>query len=208
MSAEGKPAWRLLRLPLVVTLLGFATAVLFVGGSYFYLQQEKKDDVASKRRLQDANLRLSNANKDADDLRDSVDAYQQLVSNGIFEPENRLDWIEAVGALKAKHHLTLLEYHLDPQRPVALPGGRSFSSLEVFATRVQFRMRAYHDGDLLAFLDDVAHSGHGFFPMDRCAMRLIEPTAEALSPRMEAECNIEWITLKDRRAGGGANGAK
>ncbi len=208
MSAEGKPAWQFLKWPIGATLLGLITAAMFVGGSYFYLEQEKKDDAASKRHLQDANLRLSNANKDADDLRDSVDAYQHLVSNGIFQPERRLDWIEILDALKTRHHLPLLEYQLEPQRPVVLPGGRSFASLDVLASRANLKIHAFHDGDLLAFLDDLGRSGHGFFPMDRCVMRLVEPAAGALSHRVEAECRVDWITLKDRRATGGTNASK
>jgi len=207
MSAEGKPAWQFLKWPLVATLLGLVTAGLFVGGSYFYLEQQKKDDVASKRRLQDANLRLSNANKDAEDLRDSQDAYQQLVANGIFQPERRLDWIEKLDALKVQHHLPLLEYHIDPQRTAVLPGGRVFASLDVFASRAHLKVRAYHDGDLVAFLDELGRSEHGFFPMDRCVMRTLDAPG-ALAPHIEAECNVDWVTLRDRRATGSANAPK
>jgi hypothetical protein len=74
--------------------------------------------------------------------------------------------------------------------------------VDVLASRVKLRMRALHEGDVLGFVEGLAASRQGFFPIDRCTMRRIEvPSPDALAPRVEAECAFEWITLKDKNAG-------
>ena len=114
-----KSAIQLLRWPLAATLLGIITAAFFVVGSHFYLEYQKKSDVQSKRALQEAQARVTLASKEAEDLRDSVGLYQQLVAYGVFQKENRLGWIETLNQLKAKHRLSTLEYDLSPQRTIA-----------------------------------------------------------------------------------------
>ena len=206
-----KSALQLLRWPLAATVLGIITAVLFVAGSYFYLEYQKKSDVQSKRALQEAQARVTNANKEAEDLRGSVDLYQQLVAYGVFQKESRLGWIETLNQLKAKHRLSVLEYDLSPQRTIAMAGGRTFPSIEVAGSRVTLKAQSYHDGDLMNFLGDITHLGKGFYPMDHCAIRLLDPVVGSpLAPRIEANCAFDWVTLRDKRASvvASGNGAK
>jgi hypothetical protein len=70
----------------------------------------------------------------------------------------------------------------------------------VLASRVKLRARALHEGDVVAFVDELSRSRQGFYPVDRCVMRRIEGSGEMLQPRVEADCWLEWITLKDKRA--------
>ncbi len=196
-----KSALQLLRWPLAATVLGIITATLFVVGSYFYLEYQKKSDAQSKRALQEAQARVTNANKEAEDLRGSIDLYQQLVAYGVFQKESRLGWIETLNQLKAKHKLSALEYDLSPQRTIAQTGGRSFPSIDIAGSRVTLKAQSYHDGDLMNFLSDITHLGKGFYPMDHCAIRLLEPqVGNPLAPRIEANCAFDWVTLKDKRA--------
>ena len=205
--AAPKSAIQLLRWPLAATLLGIITAALFVAGSYYYLEYQKKSEVQSKRALQEAQARVTLANKEAEDLRDSVDLYQQLVGYGVFQKESRLSWIETINRLKIKHRLSALEYDLSPQRTIALAGGRTFPSIDIAGSRVTLKVQSYHDGDLMNFLGDITSQGQGFFPMDHCAIRLLEPVAGIpLAPRIEANCTFDWVTLKDKRASVVASG--
>jgi hypothetical protein len=58
-----------------------------------------------------------------------------------------------------------------------------------------------HEGDLLDFIDALSQSRQGFYPVDRCVIRRLETKGEdAVQPRVEAECTLEWITLKEKRA--------
>ena len=72
--------------------------------------------------------------------------------------------------------------------------------MDVLASRVKLRARALHEGDIIGFIDALTRNPQGFYPVDRCTMRRVEVTdPESIQPRVEADCTLEWITLKEKR---------
>jgi len=192
---------RSLRTSWALLLLSIAAAVGIVIGSHWYLDREKRESASAQRRLQEATTRVDNARRERDSLQDSADTFRTLVDRGLLQGERRLDLVEMVNSLRSRHQLFSLDYEIGAQRPLQLAGGRVFPAIEVLASRVKLRMRALHEGDVLGFVEDLAKSRHGFYPLDRCAIRRI-PGAESdsLQPHVEAECAFEWITLKEKNA--------
>jgi hypothetical protein len=127
--------------------------------------------------------------------------FSTLVDRGMLQGERRLDLVELVNTLRARHQLAALDYDIAPQRPLTLAGGRGFGSIDVLASRVKLRARALHEGDVLAFIDDLTSTPQGFYPVDRCVMRRVEAPADTIQPRVEGECTLEWITLREKRRG-------
>jgi hypothetical protein len=110
--------------------------------------------------------------------------------------------VELVNNLRARNQLAALDYEIAPQRVLQLPGGRIYSSMEVLSSRVRIRARALHEGDLFGFIDGLARNQQGFYLADRCTLhRLDVADAQSLQPRVEAECTLEWVTLKEKRGG-------
>ena len=64
---------------------------------------------------------------------------------------------------------------------------------------MKLRARALHEGDLLAFIDDLTQTPQGFYPVDKCIIRRVEAPADTIQPRVEAECTLEWVTLREKR---------
>jgi hypothetical protein len=186
----------------ILLALSIACAVgLGIGGKY-YLEHEKRTRLSAAQRLEQARARLETARRERDNLRESADIFRTLVDRGILQGERRLDMVELINGLRSRHQLFALDYEIAAQRPLPLAGGRTYPAVDVLASRVQLRMRALHEGDVLGFVEGLAASRQGFFPLDRCAMRRLEAaTPDALAPRVEAECAFEWITLKDKNAG-------
>ena len=106
-----------------------------------------------------------------------------------------------VNALRSRHQLAALDYEIGPQRPLTLGNNRVYPSMDVLASRVKLKARALHEGDLVAFINELTAGRQGFYPIDRCVMRRIEVAETGLQPRVEAECALEWITLKEKRGG-------
>ena len=198
-SADGmrnlRGSWALLAISL-------ATATGIVFASHWYLEREKREALGAERKLLEARGRLDSARRERDSLQESADVYRTLVERGLLQGERRLDLVELVGTLRTRHELVSLDYEIAPQRTLQLPGGRVYAAVDVLASRVRLRMRALHEGDVVAFVEDLGQSRQGFYPLDRCLMRRVEvANAEALQPRVEAECTFEWITLKDKAGG-------
>ena len=191
---------RAMGLSWVLLALAIAAGAGIVAGSHWYAQKEKRDSADSGRRLQEARARVQGARRERDSLQESAEVFRTLVDRGLLQNERRLDLVELVNALRARHQITL-DYEIAPQRPLALAGGRIFASVDVLASRVKLKARALHEGDILAFIDSLSTNSQGFYPLDRCAMKRIETSAaDSLQPRVEADCTLEWITLKEKRA--------
>lgn len=196
-SKEGAKALRL-----AWALLGVAivAAAAIAWASHWYVQKERRDNAASNRELAEAQARVAAARKERDDLQASSQIFMDLVKRGVLKGEGRLDFIERLQQLKARHQLLALEYEIAPQRPLPLAGGRVFESVDVLGSRVKVRALALHEGEALAFTEELTHAPRGFYPAGRCTMKRLEAgSADAIVPRAEVECVLEWVTLKDKR---------
>jgi hypothetical protein len=195
-SAEGM---RTLRVSWALLALALLAGAGIVSGSHWYAQKEKRDSADSGRRLQEARSRLDSARRERDSLQESQDVFRTLMDRGLLQGERRLELVELVNTLRARHQIAL-DYEVAPQRTLALAGGRVFASVDVLASRVKLKARALHEGDILAFVDSLTRNPQGFYPIDRCSMKRIEvAAADSLQPRVEADCTLEWITLKEKR---------
>jgi hypothetical protein len=195
-SREGM---RAMRVAWTLLALAIAAGAGIVAASHWYAQKEKRDSADSGRRLQEARTRLDSARRERESLQQSAEVFRTLMDRGLLQGERRLELVELVNTLRARHQVTL-DYEIAPQRPLALAGGRVFASVDVLASRVKLKARALHEGDILAFIDALTHTPQGFYPIDRCSMKRIEVSApDSLQPRVEADCTLEWITLKEKR---------
>ena len=198
-SAEGM---RALRAAWVLLVLSIAAGGGIVWGSHWYFEKEKSDSAGSERRLREARARLDTVRRERDSLQESAEVFSTLMDRGLLQNERRLDLVELVNSLRARYQLAGLDYEISPQRPLTLSGGRVFPSVDVLASRVKLRARALHEGDILGFIDALSRTPQGFFPVDRCSLRRIEVAdPESLQPRVEADCALEWVTLKEKRVG-------
>lgn len=196
-SPEG---WRRLLPPWIILGASVVAGVAIVVGTNWYLDREKKESLTYERKVRDARSRVDAARRERDSLQQSVDVFRTLVERGLLQGERRLDLVEMVNGLRTRFQLFSLEYDVAPQRPLELGGSRAFTSIDVLASRVKLRVRALHEGDVLDFMETLAQSRQGFYPVDRCALRRLQAggSAGAMQPHVEAECTLEWITLKEK----------
>ena len=189
-----------LRTAIVLLVLSILAAIGIAVGSNLYVERERRESLGAERRLQEWRSKVDAARRERDSQQESADVYRTLVERGLLAGEKRLDLVELVNALRARHQLFSFEYEIAAQRPLQLSGSRVFPSIDVLASRVRMRMRALHEGDVVAFVDALAQSKQGFYPLDRCNLRRLDAAADAVQPRIEAECAFEWITLKEKNA--------
>lgn len=194
-TAEG---WKALRGAWLLLAAAVVLGASLVYGSHWYGLKEKRDSIAAGQRLQEARSRLEGARRERDNLNESAGVFRTLVARGLLEREHRLDLVEKVNALRSRHQLYSLDYEISPQRALPLAGGRVFPSVDVLASRVKLRAKALHEGDLLGFIDELSRSRQGFYPMDQCTLRRMAAPPEELGPHVEADCTLEWITLRDK----------
>ena len=220
--------YRSLRFAGAVALIGLLVAGILIGGSWWIWEREKKLAITSKRDLGSASSRLESIKRERDDLLGSEDTSKRLLARGAFIPESRIDFIETMAELKRRHRLVGLDYELGPQRTLKFATGASYGAAEIRGSRLLVKIKAFHDGDLVGFLDEFPRIQRGFFPIDRCILKRIATTGAATAapppsrdeddtaplarppagsePALEAECTLEWITLADKNAANMAAG--
>lgn len=210
-------AFKALRFAGLVALSGLGVALFLISGSYLFWQSEKKSENVSQRNLQELRNRLEGLKRERADLQGSEETYKSLIARGAFAPEHRLDLIEALAELKRRHKLLGLEYEVAPQRPLRFATGTSFAAVGIMSSRIHMRIQAYHDGDLVTFLDEFPRIQRGFFPIDKCSIKRVKAVeqrvqaaaevappaapssvATELAATIEADCTLEWITLVDK----------
>ena len=190
---------RLLRTSWILLVTSLAAGAVIISATYWFMEREKGDSLASNRRLKEAKARVEGVRRESASLQESAETFRTLLDRGLMQTERRLDLVELMNALRAHNRLFALDYEIAPQRVLALPGSRSFVSIDVLASRVRIKVRALHEGDVLGFIDALAQSRQGFYPVDHCVLKRVDAGADTLQPRVEAECTMEWITLKEKK---------
>ena len=196
-SADGT---RRLRGAWLILALCFATTAVLVAASHWYLEKERHGAGSSAKRLQEARARVDGSRRERESLVQSEEVFRALLARGLMQSERRLDLVELLNGLRARYQILGVDYEISPQRALPLPGGRSFPAVDILASHVSLRVRALHEGDILAFIDSLGESRQGFYPVERCVLRRLEVSGpDLLQPRVEADCALEWITMKEKR---------
>ena len=197
LTAEGR---RKLRSAAAILAVSVATTVVLIGASHWFLQKEQSDARGAVKRLQDARARVDKIRRERDSLAESAEVFSTLIARGLMQPERRLDLVELMNGLRTRHGILAIDYEIAPQRPLVIAGNRHFPAVDIVSSRVTLKLRALHEGDVLGFIDSLGESRQGFYPVDRCVMRRVEVgNRDALHPRVEADCMLEWITMKEKR---------
>jgi hypothetical protein len=151
----------------------------------------------------DIRNRLMRAPEEEQELRSKIAIYQQLQDRGIIGQEERLNWVEQIGKIKAARRLFDLQYEISPQKSLTdttLPGGAVGGDYEFMASTMNLQMPLLHEDDLLGFLADLRKTVHAHILVRDCTIERVPPNSESrLSAQLRAVCTIDWITLREKR---------
>ena len=187
------------------TIVFLVTMTLLGAGSVWTILQLKTGSDKALREATvargDIQTKLARARVEEQELRDKIDRFQALKARGYVGAEQRLDWVDAIARIKAARRIFKLDYDFAPQRPVdatILPGGASAGGFEIVSSQMQIRLQLLHEGELLAFLDDLRGAVQALIQVRSCAIERIAPSAvdRGNNAQLKADCTLEWITLR------------
>lgn len=189
--------FRHLRWALLAALLSLAA-----GAAAVYLSNALLSRTAAEQSLAQANRsgalsQLSRARDEEQEIRDKIARFQALRQHGILGEERRLDWVEQIRRIKAERKLYDLQYEIAPQQVLEAAG----SHFEFMVSPMHFTLQLLHEEDLLRFLDDLQAAVPAYVRTRRCSIeRIAQPMAvtEGASPQLTANCDIDWITVRER----------
>jgi hypothetical protein len=144
--------------------------------------------------------KLARATEEEREIREKVAAYNKLVERGVIGDERRLDWVDAIAAIKANRLLFEVKYAIEPQRPLDLAGAKGAGDVELLASRMRLELPLLHEGDLFAFLSDLERSVSAHVLLRSCTIQRAEKTGteRKAGPQLKADCLIDLVTVRDK----------
>jgi hypothetical protein len=192
-----------LALPLLVAaaLLAVGAGIIYSGGEGLRTAQAQLG-VAQSERRQNAE-RLARIAEEEREVNQKMDVYKQLKALNILGEERRLEWADAINRIRVQRELLDVRYRVERQKLLNSAPGKP-ASVDFFASTMRLELQLLHEEDLLRFLADLRASGNAYYAVKKCA---ITRTGQAvggttMTPRLQASCDIDLITIVDRAAKG------
>jgi len=174
-------------------------------GLIYWVDQEQRaarQQLAGAREERNkARDRLTRIAEEEKEVNDKLEVYRRLKSLHILGEEQRLEWADAMTRIRTTRELLDLRYSVGRQQTIASVPGKP-ANIDFYSSTMKVTIALLHEGDLLAFLNDLRESGNAFYSVKRCTITRtgIAATGASIVPRLRAECDIDLITIIDRAA--------
>lgn len=181
---------------LCLLLAGFGAAL--AGFMVHEAKQTEQAAQAQEQALQQIAGAVTRLREGAGRWRQDLARFHLLSDRGVLGQEHRLEWIEQISRIQQRRQPISLDYHLSPprvlQEKVAPP---STNGVQTSISAMKLQLRLLHEGELLAFLDDLMSIDSALVRIRRCRVERADPVdAEtAATPSLQADCDVDWITL-------------
>jgi hypothetical protein len=192
---------RQLALPLLACIALLAAGSALISWTEARHAAAERALTAARAERSQAKERLMRIAEEEREVKEKLEIYRRLKDIGILGEEQRLEWADAMGRIRAERELPDLRYRVERQRQLSSVAGKP-DNVEFFASTMRVDLALLHEGDLLRFLGDLRASGNAYYAVRSCSLaRIGQPAATSgLTPRLRAECEIDLITIVDRAA--------
>jgi len=202
MKLEGKSARRL-AMPAAAAIAMLTAGIAGVVMSNVYLQKARMERQAAADERRAAQDKLSRATQEEREIREKLVDYRQLLDRGIIGDEQRLDWVDTIGQIKAARRIYDIKYAISPQKALDIPGAAASSGdVEFRVSELKLDMMLLHEEDMLAFLDDLQRQLKTHVMVRSCNVQRLDRGGldrPGAGPRLRAECYVDLVTIRDRK---------
>lgn len=188
------------------SLAGLAATLLIggiIGGASYYFTQaaQTQHRIATSQRTESQG-KLARAAQEEQELREKIGRFLALQERGFVGTENRLDWIEQLARISRERKLHDFQYEFTPQKPIdpiLIPANATAGTHRFLVSSQRVAMKILHEGDLLAFLNDLRASVKAYIVIRSCRIDRLptNPADGGLTPQLAAECQLDWISLQE-----------
>jgi len=190
--------------PAIVAIALIAVGAVAAGIASELLGKARAEQREAKAEREAEQNKLTRATDEEREIREKLVDYRRLVDRGLVGEERRLDWVDQINAIRNARKLLNVTYSIEPQRPVDYPGLAGAGEVEFLASPMRLEMSLLHEEDLLRFIGDLRNAISAYVVVRSCTMeRLAEPpsTDRGVAPRLRATCDLDLVTIRDKRAG-------
>jgi hypothetical protein len=191
--------WRKLRYPII----GLGAALILVGLLVSFADQYRAKNEAALRAqqamLNQARQKFQSSGVEKETIMRYLPVYNNLLASGFVGEERRIEWIEALRNIHAKHKLFSINYSIGLQeayKPSFLP---NLGNFRLNRSVMNLKLDLLHEGDMLSIIDGLHEQTTPFIVRDCKIQRPIGAVVNSknVAANMQAECEIDWLTLRD-----------
>jgi len=182
-----------------IVLLGSGVALIWWSTRVLVVAQSQLAAVSAER-AQNSERLLRIADEERE-VKEKIEVYRQLTNLGVLGRERRLEWADAIKRIRTERGLIDLRYRVEPQKPIASIRAKP-GTVDFYSSGMKVRLALLHEEDLFGFLNDLRASGNAYYSVRDCTLSHtgVPPTAPNLAARVNAECDIDLITVVDQGA--------
>ena len=191
--------WRKLRMP----LLGLGSALVIVGLLVSLADQYRSKNKAAlqmqQNQLNQARQKFQSSGLEKETIIQYLPIYNDLLLKGFIGEERRIEWIENLRQIHARHKLFSIDYQIGLQedyKPSFIPNMGTFV---LHRSTMKLNMDMLHEGDILNLLDGLHEQTTPFIVRDCEIKRPVGAVVNTknLASNLKASCEIDWLTLRD-----------
>jgi hypothetical protein len=195
--------WRQLRYPSIALGIALILMTLLVGYA-----QTRKDTTQQAVQMQQGQLNQARQRYQASGLEKETIAkylpiYQSLINEGFIGEERRIEWVDSLRTIHRQNKLFSINYTIGMQEEYKPAFALNVGSFTLHRSIMKLELSMLHEGDLLTLLDALEAQHNTPFIVRQCEItRLAAITTNTLKPNMLANCELDWLTLREPQVTG------
>ena len=185
--------WSLLAATLMLAL--GAAAVYF---SFKTMQTATRERAAAQATWKETDGKLKQVRNEENEIKHKAAIFSALQTRGMIGEEQRLEWVELLKEIRDAHRLIDLQYEITPQRKLDTA---TVSGFAFYSSSMKLQLKLLHEEDLTRLIDDLRQRARALIQVKRCDVtRLPYSTNGSPAAQLQADCQIDWITLRESTA--------
>jgi hypothetical protein len=196
--------WRKLRYPIV----GLGAVLVLVGMLVSFADQYRtKNETALRTQqnlLNQARQKFQSSGLEKETIMQYLPEYNDLLAKGFIGEERRIEWIEMLRQIHAQHKLFSIDYSIGLQENYKPSFLSNLGSFVLHRSVMSIKLDMLHEGDILALIDGLHEQTTPFMVRDCEISRPVGAKVDAknVAANMQANCEIDWLTLRDPQLAG------
>jgi hypothetical protein len=184
-------------------------AIVLAAGGAMLIRTADQSVKAAQRELGAAQAqrkqnvdRLARIAEEEREVKEKLDVYARLKQLNIIGEERRLEWADTITRIRQQRELLDVRYRVEKQSLLTSAIGKP-ANVDFYASTMKVELALLHEEDLLRFLSDLRASGNAYYAVKRCVLSRTGQAATGgavMAPRLQAQCDIDLITVMDRAA--------
>ena len=177
----------------IVLMMAVGAALIFF--AFSATEVAKRDRAIAQAERNEFDGKLKQVRNEEDEIKQKSAVFKALQTRGMIGEEQRLEWVELIKDIRDTRRLIDLQYEIAPQRRLDADAAKGFA---FYSSAMRMQLKLLHEEDLTRLLDDLRNRAKALIQVKRCDVaRLPYSTGSSQTAQLQADCQIDWITLRE-----------